>query len=101
MTSWHTAFIDLKTVFGTISRGKIVGEIRQCVDRLQTYLIQILYSKMSLWVQCDRKGHLSDSMPTLKAVKQGCILAPLLFIFSLNDLVNSLNNLSFHPPIRR
>lgn len=31
-------------------------------------------------------------------MKQGCIVAPLLFIFNINSIVETLMNLDFHPP---
>lgn len=41
---------------------------------------------------------ISQTLPSLKGVKQGYVLEPLLYIFYINVLVNSLSNPNFHLP---
>ena len=68
------------------------------IDKRIIFLICSLYEQTTLRVRCGRKGHLTKQIKTYKGVKQGCLLAPLLFIFYINNLESHLESTDCHPP---
>lgn len=49
-------------------------------------------------MRCCTQGFLTNVVPTLRGVRQGCILAPLLFNYYINSLVDQLTNPDNHLP---
>lgn len=60
---------------------------------------QILYSNISLWVRCSLWGHLSGSVSIKRGVREGCILAPLLFNLYISSINQALLSSKHHYPI--
>lgn len=99
VTSLYAAYIDLKAAFDSISRVKLWEKLEASnIDRRLLFLIQALHRNTTLKVRCSIQGHLTNPVTTQKGVKQGCILAPLLFNFYINTLVDHLSSTDVHPP---
>lgn len=60
------------------------------------FLIHSFYIDTALKVRCNPRGSLSKAVSAQKGVKQGCILAPLLFNYYINGMVSHLPNPHFH-----
>ena len=65
------------------------------------FLIQMLHCNTSFRVRLGTNGLLSESIPTERGVCQGCLLAPFLFSFYINNIVQELSSLEFFPPTIR
>ena len=68
------------------------------IDPRLFLLIRSIYTNTSLLVRCSHQGHLTQRVPTQLGVKQGCVLAPLLFNYFINDIISKLSSSDFHPP---
>ena len=76
--SLYAAFVDLTKAFNTVSRDglwKILARLG-CPQKFITILRQLHEGQQG---QVKHKGSLSDSFPISNSVKQGCVLAPILF----------------------
>ncbi|XP_061447038.1 uncharacterized protein LOC133367169 [Rhineura floridana] len=60
--------------------------------------IQSLHQGNRLRVRLGPNGALSHEIPVGRIVKQGCILAPFLFNFFINDLISIMASPNFSPP---
>lgn len=49
-------------------------------------------------VRCGPQGQLTNTIAIAQGVKQGCILAPLLFNVYITSVTQHLYNGNFHPP---
>lgn len=95
----YVAFVDLKAAFDLVPRDKLWEKFMDSnIDKRLLALIMSLHKNTSLQVRCTPQGHLSNTIPTQRGVRQGCILAPLLFNFYINSLVEHLTKPEFHPP---
>ena len=99
IASLYVAFIDFRAAFDSISRTKLWEKLEtSTIDRRLLYLIRMLYEGTSLKVRYTSQGHVSKAIETEKGVKQGCILAPSLFNYYINDMIPHLSDINFHPP---
>ena len=97
--SLYVAFIDFRAAFDSIPRSKLWEKLEEStIDKRLLYLIRALHQGTSSKVRCPPHGQLTKAIPIGKGVRQGCILAPLLFNFYVNDMPHYLSNLDFHPP---
>ena len=97
--SLFAAFIDLRSAFDLISRDRLWSKLESSsIDRRLLLLMYKLHENTTLRIRCNKEGQLSDKVPTYNGVKQGCILAPLLFNFYINSMVTALSHPEFHPP---
>lgn len=95
----YAAFIDLKAAFDSIPRARLWDKLStSSIDKRLLFLISCLYKDTVLHVRTSSNGHLIGPVPVCKGVKQGCILAPVLFNFYINDMVNCLSSPDFHAP---
>ncbi|XP_061458411.1 uncharacterized protein LOC133373121 [Rhineura floridana] len=93
----YTAFVDLRAAFDSISRSRLWLKMQNLgIDRHLLTLIQGLYHNTSLQIRCNNQGHLTKRISTFKGVKQGCILATLLFNIYINPLVAKLTSIHTH-----
>uniref|UniRef100_A0A670I2D7 ribonuclease H n=1 Tax=Podarcis muralis TaxID=64176 RepID=A0A670I2D7_PODMU len=94
----YVAFIDLKSAFDTVPRHALWQKLEKTnIDLRLLFLIKTLYTDTSIQVKVDLAGHLTTRIKTTTGVKQGCILAPFLFNFYINDMVKELEGLQFAP----
>ena len=95
----YSAFIDLKGAFDSVNRDLLWRKLSNWgIDQRLLFLIQRLHSSNTCRIRIDRAGTLTDNIPVTKGVRQGCILAPLLFNLFLADLPSSLTGTDFSPP---
>lgn len=97
MCAIGVAFLDLKAAFNSLSQimpWKIVEA--SPLNLWLLMLIHSLYVDKSLKVRCNPKGFISKAVSAQNRVKQGCILAPLLFNYYINSTVSHLPNPDFH-----
>uniref|UniRef100_A0A803T0U9 ribonuclease H n=1 Tax=Anolis carolinensis TaxID=28377 RepID=A0A803T0U9_ANOCA len=98
-SSLYAAFIDFRAAFDSISRIKLWEKLGSTsIDKRLLQLIRSLHEGTTLKIRCSSQGHLTRAVETEKGVKQGCTLAPLLFNFYINSMVEHLYNLDYHPP---
>ena len=80
-------------------RGQLkVWKLKLIIDKRLLTLIQELYSNTTLKVRISTDRRLTEEILTNKGVKQGCLLAPLLFNFYINNIVIILNHPDHSPP---
>ena len=74
----HFAFIDLTKAFDTVDRDLLWAILTKagCPDKF-VRMIKLFHIDMSARVRIDNLE--SDSFPVSRGVKQGCVLAPVLF----------------------
>lgn len=88
------AFIDLRGAFDSVNRELLWNKLASWgVDLRLLFLIRKLHSSNYCQVWTNQSGSLSDKIPVTKGVRQGCILAPLLFNLFLADLRPHLTSL--------
>lgn len=86
------AFIDLKAAFDSIPRNCLWKKLeRWGIDRRLLWLITQLHHGSSARVRLTPAGNLSNEVPINRGVRQGCILAPLLFNLFISDMKLFLN----------
>lgn len=68
------------------------------VDLRPLLLLKALYSETNLKVKKGPNFALTDPIPTYKEAQHGCMLAPLLFIFYMNDVVLFLCSQNYYMP---
>uniref|UniRef100_A0A2D4IX39 Reverse transcriptase domain-containing protein n=1 Tax=Micrurus lemniscatus lemniscatus TaxID=129467 RepID=A0A2D4IX39_MICLE len=81
------AFIDLTAAFDLVNREVLWSELTslKTEPRLLAF-IKALYTSTCLRVRYGVNGALTNRICTNKGIRQGCILAPLLFNLYINDL---------------
>lgn len=100
---WATAWMNLKSVFDTISSPWLWEKLKKDgSEPCLLYLIQQLYNDLSAPVRCRESGQLSGTFNLDKGVKHilVCILVPLLFNLYTNDLRSCLLKEVCHLPLR-
>ena len=99
VTSLYAAFVDLKAAFDSIPRAQLWAKLENStVDKRLLALIRMLYRNTTLRVRYSRQGHHTEQIETFNGVRQGCLLAPMLFIFYINNLVSHLDSTDCHTP---
>ena len=94
------AFIDLKSAFDLISRGKLWRKLADLnIEDHLLFLLKQLHCNNFCQVKYSKKGNLTDKIPINMGVKQGCILAPHLFNLFLSDLPAFMGSTNGHPPL--
>ncbi|KAG8125770.1 hypothetical protein E2320_020897 [Naja naja] len=75
-------------------------EITELISELKRllFLIRSLYNQTSSQVRCGLRGELSNPIPIKSRVRQGCVLAPLLFNLFLSDLASYIGCTESHAP---
>uniref|UniRef100_A0A803TV69 ribonuclease H n=1 Tax=Anolis carolinensis TaxID=28377 RepID=A0A803TV69_ANOCA len=95
----YTAFIDLKAAFDSVPRNLLWQKLQETtIDKRLLWLIKSLYSDTTTQVRCGVQGNLSKPIAVNRGVRQGCILAPILFNLYLNDLAAHVSLPNGHPP---
>lgn len=83
------AFLDLKAVFDSVPRELLWKKLLDSgMDKRLLFLIKKLHHNMTCQVRLSREGDLTPKFSTNTRVKQGCILALLLFNTFKNDLTH-------------
>uniref|UniRef100_A0A670J8Y1 Reverse transcriptase domain-containing protein n=1 Tax=Podarcis muralis TaxID=64176 RepID=A0A670J8Y1_PODMU len=97
--SLYAAFVDFKSAFDLIPRDRLWEKLGATnIDKRLLRLIRGLYENTRVRVRCDRSGHLTKEIQTHYGVKQGCVLAPMLFNFYINSLAVNMAKENAHPP---
>lgn len=90
-TNLFAAFIDLQGAFDSINRALLWKKLLNWgIGQRLLFLLQQLHSHNNCQIRLPFTNTLSSSFPINKGVRQGCILAPLLFNLFLADLPSSL-----------
>lgn len=103
------AFMGLKAAFDSVARRHLWEKLMAMSIKIIAFYslfmffiwINIVYSCSLYFTQahCSFKGQLSEKFRLIKSVKEGCILAPLIFNLYLKDLPGILKGCQFFPPI--
>ncbi|XP_062831915.1 ras-GEF domain-containing family member 1A isoform X1 [Anolis carolinensis] len=95
----YAAFIDLSAAFDTVNRETLWKKLTDLnMEPRLLALIKALYTNTFLKVRFGTQGAMTNSVETYKGVRQGCILAPLLFSLYVNDLPEQLKDPEVHMP---
>lgn len=85
--------------FDSISRLQLWANLESSsIDWELLLPCRALHDSTHLKVRLNRKGNLSEPISTYKGVRQGCLLAPFLFNFYINNIVSYLDSPSLYPP---
>lgn len=78
--AWILAFMDLRAAFDSVPRSCLWNKLaRTSIDKTLLWLIFKLSKNPTAQIHCSLNGQLTSVVHLLKGVKQGCLLAPLLF----------------------
>ena len=87
--SLYVCFIDFKKAFDKVSHVLLWQKlVNYGINGKFLNIIKSMYSKVKSCV-CEKDG-LTEFFPYNKALRQGCLLLPLLFALFLSDLNNFL-----------
>uniref|UniRef100_A0A670IUV5 ribonuclease H n=1 Tax=Podarcis muralis TaxID=64176 RepID=A0A670IUV5_PODMU len=93
------AFMDLEAAFDSIPRQRLWSKLAHLgIDPHLLSLIISLYSNTTARVRIGPNGYLTTPFPTARGVRQGCLLAPLLFNLYLHDALSPLKLATKYPP---
>ncbi|XP_061444037.1 3 beta-hydroxysteroid dehydrogenase type 7 isoform X1 [Rhineura floridana] len=97
--SLYLAFIDFSAAFDSINRRLLWSKLEKAgINKRLLWLLQSLHQDTVLRIRLGHNGLLSQKNLMRRGVKQGCILAPFLFNFFINDIVPAMSSPSFFPP---
>ena len=95
----YAAFIDLRGAFDSINRQILLEKLFQLeMEEHLLFLLHKFHSLNTCQIRYDEKGSLTQRIPMIKGVKQGCLLAPSLFNLFLSDLPIHLSRIHGHAP---
>jgi len=87
----HTEFIDIKSAFDSIDRDALWKALAaKKAPPFLIRLIQDLHRFTTAWVRID--GKLSNPFHTSSGVRQGCILAPVLFCLAIDWIISQCSS---------
>ncbi|KAG8125953.1 hypothetical protein E2320_021124, partial [Naja naja] len=87
------------SAFDSVPRGLLWSKLlKSSIDRRLLFLIRSLYNQISSQVRCGLQGELSNPILIKSGVRQGCVLAPLLFNLFLSDLASYIGCTESHAP---
>jgi hypothetical protein len=80
--------IDVENAYNSIFRHCVLEKLYRTPELYQLWsLADLIYGSPSTNVFFDQGGTLLQSIPSTRGVRQGCVLAPLLFALTINDLL--------------
>ena len=96
----YLAFMNLSTAFDRVSRPALWSAlIDMGLDGALVNFLFCMHNGMNAAVRCGPSGELTDNFELTRGVRQGCVLAPLLFILYINNLSDRLKNATVDVPI--
>ncbi|KAG8134611.1 hypothetical protein E2320_007710, partial [Naja naja] len=98
---WQTfyCFHRSKVSVDSVPRGLLWSKLlKSSIDRRLLFLIRSLYNQISSQVRCGLQGELSNPIPIKSGVREGCVLAPLLFNLFLSVLTTYIGCTESHAP---
>lgn len=99
-SSLFVAFIDLQGAFDSVNRNLLWNKLENWgIDHRLLFLLRQLHSQNRCQIRIPSSNVLSSSFPINKGVRQGCILAPLLFNLFLADLPLHLTSNTVSLPV--
>lgn len=90
--SLFCCFVDFRAAFDSVHRSTLwcmLAKLR--INKTVLSLIQEMHSKNWARVILDTLGNLSKKIQIMNGLRQGCVLAPLLFSLFLSDLPVTLS----------
>ena len=98
-TKIYAAYIDMSMAFDTINRGKLWSKLVEWkIPRGLLKLIIQLHGNSWTVVNLGKNGALSSRVETPNGLRQGCILAPILFSIFISDVLAPLKAVRAFPP---
>ena len=86
------AFVDLRGAFDSVNRNLLWDKLNNWgIEPRLLFLLRRLHSSNICQIRLPNSYELSDKLLVDKGVRQGCVLAPLLFNLFLADLPSSLS----------
>ena len=86
-SSLFAAFVDLQGAFDSVNRSLLWDKLSQWgIDPRLLFLLRRLHSSNTCQIRLPNSNTLTDRFQVNRGVRQGCILAPLLFNLFLADL---------------
>ncbi len=93
----YLTFVDLKKAYDTVPHEALFAKLSHFGVRGRSLtFIQKLYAKSKIRVRSG--GSLSETVPLLRGVRQGCPLSSVLFNIFINDVLDGTENLGCRVP---
>ena len=91
----YVAFVDFKKAYDTINRGKLFQKLKKAqIGDIFLSSLRAMYSSVQYCVKMTN-GY-TDPIKSFKGLKQGCVLSPILFNMSIDD-IESIFTKDCHP----